>query len=324
MTAINAKNDLAMARKIVTHIYNNDEDFTSAMKFLYETYKRTNSYQNWFPDRFENSLGRGSGTLLDDIMIWEEVNDEAIPAKSVIVAMANSEGSRERSDYFIQIDPVYSFLEREILEWIEGHFLEGKKDLVNRGELRIHTLEGNPTRESLLAELGYKEGKISGYLRLRPANLPIPDSNCPKGFEIRSIRGRSDYDQLTSAVRCVFGHGEWFNAEAYEGITCCSFYKQDLDLVAVTPDGTFASFCTFRIDPISRITSLEPMGTLPSYRGLGLAKALIYEGLNRSMKYDPSLFYIGGAADTPAANHLYNSVGFNVKFAYHSWHKEIQ
>lgn len=189
--------------------------------------------------------------------------------------------------------------------------------------MRIHTIEENSTRESLLVELGYKEGAISGYLRLRPMDLPIPDSNCPKGFEIRSIRGRSDYDQLMSVTRLVFGHGEWLNAEVYEGIMRCSFYKQDLDLVTVTTDGTFASFCTFRVDPISRITSLEPMGTHPNYRRRGLAKALIYEGLRRAMKYNPSLFYIGGAADTPAANRLNDSVGFSEKYAYHCWHKEI-
>jgi len=319
----NTENDLAMVLKIVSRIYNNNEDFIFVMKFLYETFKETNTYQNWFLDRFENSLGSISAPLVDDIGIWEEVNDESISIKKVIVAIANPEGSRQRCDYNIQIDPAYSFLEGEILSWIEGHFRESKKDRVNEEDLRIHTIEGNPNRESLLAELGYEAGGISGYLRLRPMDLPIPDSDCPKGFEIRSIRGRSDYDQLTSAVRAIFGHGEWFNAEAYEEFTCHSFYRQDLDLVAVTPDGTFASFCTFRVDPISRITSLEPMGTLPNFRRLGLAKALIYEGLKRAMKYRPSLFYIGGAANTPAANHLYDSVGFTIKYADLCWHKKI-
>jgi len=311
-----------MVRKIVSHIYDNNEDFTFAMKFLYDTFKRTNYYQNWFPDRFENSLGKVLVPLVDDIRIWEVI-DEAIPIKRAIVAIANPEGSRQRSDYYIQIDPAYSSLEREMLGWIEGHFRESKKDCISREKLSIHTIEGNPTREALLIELGYEAGEISGYLRLRPMGLPIPNSDCPKGFEIRSIRGRPDYDQLASAVRVVFGHGEWFNAEAYEVLTHHSFYKQDLDLVAVTPDGTFASFCTFRIDPISRITSLEPMGTLPNYRRRGLAKALIYEGLKRAMKYDPSLFYIGGAANTPAANRLYDSTGFTIKYADHCWHKEI-
>jgi ribosomal protein S18 acetylase RimI-like enzyme len=77
------------------------------------------------------------------------------------------------------------------------------------------------------------------------------------------------------------------------------------------------------MDPVSRITSFEPMGTHPSYRGLGLAKVLIFEGLKRDMKYNPALFYIGGAANTPAANRLYDSVGFAQKLAEDCWNKEI-
>ncbi len=58
------------------------------------------------------------------------------------------------------------------------------------------------------------------------------------------------------------------------------------------------------MDPASKITNLEPMGTHPDYRRLGLAKTLITEGLKRTMMIEPSLFYIGGAVNTPAANQL--------------------
>jgi predicted N-acetyltransferase YhbS len=306
--------------KIVSRAYN-DEDFVSTVTFLYETFKRTNSYQNWFPDRFENSLvGVGGVSRVGDVRVWEEINDTAPPSKKGIVALANPESP---NDYFIQIDPAYSTLEREILEWIEKHCLDKKKDPNKKERLRIHTMEGNSTRESLLTRLGYHKRGVYGYLRLRHVGLPIPEVDYPEDYEIRSIRGRSDYDKLTATTRLVFGHGEWFNAELYESITRCSFYKQDLDLVAVAQDGTFASFCTFRMDPVSKITSLKPMGTHPKHRGMGLAKILIFEGLRRATKYNPALFYIGGAADTPAANRLYDSVGFTEKFAEDCWHKEI-
>ena len=305
--------------KIVSHAYNSNEDFTSVMTFLYETFRKTGSYQNWFPDRFENShRGGGNVRWVDDIRIWKEVNSKFTSSKK-IVALANLESP---IDYFIQIDPAYSFLEREILRWIEKHCLKRKKDLFKKEKLRIHTVEGNPARELLLSEFGYRKRELSGYLRLRPVDLPVPDIDFPEGYEIRSITGRSDYDQLASVIRLVFGHGEWFNAEVYEGITRCSFYKQDLDLVAIAPDGLFASFCTFRMDSASRITNLEPVGTHPNHRKLGLAKALILEGLRRAMKYNPFLFYVG-AANTPAANRLYDSVGYTEKFAEHCWYKEI-
>ncbi len=111
----------------------------------------------------------------------------------------------------------------------------------------------------------------------------------PEDYEIRSIRGQSDHDQLASAIRLVFGHGEWLNAETYDRITRCSFYSQDLDLVAVAPDGTLASFCTFRMAPVSKITNLEPVGTHPEHRKMGLARALIFIGLERVMRYNPTL-----------------------------------
>ncbi|NIO37275.1 hypothetical protein GTO27_06165 [Candidatus Bathyarchaeota archaeon] len=255
---------------------------------------------------------------MGDIRIWEETDGRSTTLGK-IVALANPESP---SDYFIQVNPAYSFLEREIFEWIESHLLKKKKTPNKKEKLRIHTIEGNSARELLLSELGYMKGEISMYLRMRPIGLPIPDVECPEGFEIRSVKGRSDYDQLASVTRLVFGHGEWFNAEIYEGITRCSFYKQDLDLIAVAPDGTFASFCTFRMDPISRITNLEPVGTHPTYRKLGLGKALIFEGLTRAMSYNPALLYVG-AANTPAANQLYDSVGYTEKLAEYCWFKEI-
>ena len=306
--------------RIVSHAYNSDEDFASVMTFLRETFNKTNSYQNWFPDRFEDNLGRFEELhIIDDIRIWEEANDEVTPSQKRIVALANPESP---THYFIQIDPIYSLLEREILKWIEKHCLEKKKDANKKEKLKIHTIEGNSARELLLSEFGYQKGETSSYLRLRPIDSPIPEIDYPEDYKIRSVNGRSDYDQLAGVIRLVFGHGEWFNAETYERITRCSFYKQDLDLVAVAPDCTFASFCTFRMDPVSKITNLEPVGTHPKHRKLGLAKTLIFTGLKRVIRYNPTLLYVGGA-NTPAANRFYDSAGYTEKFAEHRWHKEI-
>jgi len=93
--------------------------------------------------------------------------------------------------------------------------------------------------------------------------------------------------------------------------------------VAVALDGSIASFCTFRVDPQSRVTELEPMGTLPEHRGKGLAKAILTEVFRRLAGYDPSLLYIGGAANTPEANRLYEATGFTERNDYYYWQKTI-
>jgi len=69
-----------------------DEDFRSVVRFLCETFWKTGSFQNWFPDRFENSLvGCGCASQTGDIRVWEEIRDMSARQTRGIVALANPE-----------------------------------------------------------------------------------------------------------------------------------------------------------------------------------------------------------------------------------------
>lgn len=303
--------------QIISRGYSPDQDFQRIMGFLRDIYLETWNIRNWLPTRFENSYR----DLVSDVRLWEEVDaTQGFQSGSRIVAMANPEIPFL---YFIQIYPDYAFLEEEIIQWIEDHCAALKPDPDRKQKLSIVTLDGNTAREALLKERGFEMGPVYGILRIRPVDAPIPDFAPPEGFEIRSVIKEIDFERIAEAIRVIFGHGEWFTAEVLERIASCSFYNEDLDLVMVAPDGDIASFCTFRVDPPSRITELEPLGTHPDYRGLGLAKALLCEGFRRLRRYNPTLLYIGGAADTPAANRLYESVGFSKENVYHYWSKMI-
>lgn len=306
-----------MKMKIVSRDYNLEVDFEKIMQFLRSVYQETGSLQNWFPDRFENSCE----DHVSDIRIWEEINDTTSPPHHKIVAIANPE---ELFCYFIQIHPDYGFLEKEIIQWIESHSVAKKTSSGQEQKLSIVTVDGNSVREKSLTQLGFKKrtDRIYGHLRFRPLDLPIEDYSLPEGFIIRSVNGRSDHEQLARGVRTVFGHGEWFDADLSERIRKRTFHVPDLDLVAVAPDGIIAAFCTLRVDPESRITQLEPMGTLPEFRKRGLAKALLAEGFKRLEKYNPKLIYIGGAAYNPGAMGLYEPT-FPEKIDMHIWTKEI-
>ena len=50
---------------------------------------------------------------------------------------------------------------------------------------------------------------------------------------------------------------------------------------------------------------------------------MLCEGFKRLKEYGPTLLYIGGAADTPAANRLYESTGFTIRRDYYFWNKII-
>jgi len=296
---------------ITSRGYTPDTDLSKVQEFLFEVHKETGTFQNWLPTRFENN----HMDQVENIRIWEEEG-----AQRRVMAVANPE---TKTIYFIQIRPGHPPLLDTVIRWIETHTASKKPDPAEKQKIHIINIGGDREREAALRKRGFERGPVYGILRVRDLNAPIPDAPVPEGFTIRSVRGREDYEKLAANIRAVFGHGEWFTADTLEGIARGSFYIRDLDLVAEAPDGAIASFCTFRVDPVSRATELEPMGTHPDYRGLGLAKSLIFEGMRRLKKYDPLLLYIDGAADNPRANRLYEATGFEKKGTYFYWSKMI-
>lgn len=292
---------------VVSREYSDDRDHARVMDFLRETFAETGSLENWLPPRFDNN-----GRDMDPgIRVWEydgEIVGLAIPERPLT--------------YFNQLHPDQMGLYGEMVEWIEEH------SRVNRSEpvevkLSIVELEGNSEKERVLRDHGFTRGRIYGIFRIRDVDAPVPDYRLPEGFAVRSVVPEKDFDEIARCVRQVFGHGEWFTREILEENARKSFYRQDLDLVVVDEHGKIVSFCTFRLDSPSGITELEPMGTLAEYRSMGIGRALLCEGFRRLIKYDPSLLYIGGAANTPAANRLYEVTGFTERLDLYRWEKLI-
>jgi len=296
---------------VVSRDYDAELDFQRVMGFLRDSFAKTGSLHNWLPPRFENSRAE----VATGARLWEEMGGP----EPRIVAVANPES---KFLYFIQMDPDHAHLEEEVVGWIMEH-CASQKTSGEEQKISIVTLEGNPAREAALKKHGFERGKVYGIFRLRDVDAPVPDFSPPEGYVIRSVQPEEDFDRIAAAIRVVFGHGEWFTADVLEELSRASFYRGDLDLVALAPGGDIASFCTFRMDPPSRVTELEPMGTLPQHRRMGLAKAILVEGLRRLAKYDPTLLYIGGAADTPEANRLYEVTDFTERYDYYHWHKTI-
>jgi ribosomal protein S18 acetylase RimI-like enzyme len=292
---------------VVSREYSDDRDHIIVLDFLRETFSETGSFENWLPPRFENN----SRDMDPGIKVWEDdgkIVGLAVPEKLFV--------------YFIQLHPDYMGLYEEMVEWIEKYSRKNRGD-ESEVKLCIIELEGNPEKEQVLHDHEFALGRIYGIFRIRDVNAPIPEYELPEGFTVRTADPELDFEEIALCIRQVFGHGEWFTRERLEEIATASTYQQDLDLVVVDEDGKIVSFCTFRLDSLSGITELEPMGTLAEYRSLGIGRALLSEGFKRLRKYNPSLLYIGGAANTPAANRLYEVTGFRERKDLYFWEKLI-
>ena len=282
-----------------------ENDHQRVMVFLRNTYAETGCLENWLPPRFENNRRE----MDSGIHVWEDDGS--------IVGLVVPE---EPLVYFIQIHQQSQALYPKMVQWIENY----SRVTWGTGEavLKVIEMEGNQKKEKILIEQGFARGRIYGIFRIRDLDAPIPDFKLPKGFRVRPV-SPDDFDEIASCIRQVFGHGEWFNREILETLAFASFYNPDLDLAVVDDMGKIVSFCTFRLDPLSKVTELEPMGTLPDYRSMGIGRALLCEGFRRLKPYNPSLLYIGGAANTPPANRLYELTGFTQRLDLYRWEKTI-
>lgn len=301
-----------------------EKDFKLVRAFLILTFNLTRSFQNWIPSMFENikfgPCGREYYDEEDDyIKIWGDARDSDLSSVAEVVAVTFCKPS---GDCWIQIHPDYRSSEKEIVLWLEKQ--RGIKSSENiEPELRFRVDRTDDKRTALLTELGYKDDGLEEYNRKRSLDEPIPECRLPNGFTIRSVDIEQDFIQYRKVQAAVFPHCSHMTRRTTEIYSRASFYNKDLDLVAVDSQGDFAAFCTVRMDPVSRMAELEPVGTHPDYRGLGLAKSVICEGLRRLQKHHPSSLCILGAATSEAANRLYDSVGFTEKTEVHLWQKKL-
>lgn len=282
---------------MITQSRYTSENLDEVMNFLRKLYITTGSKDNWYPDRFENTVVDS-----DDCLLWRETSE--------LVGVSVAEGKY----WFIFHNGNQSLIELMITA-IEKFSKEKNWD-----EPNIILSEGQEEIMQVLVRRNYEKKQIIGWRRFRDPRDPVPVCNLPAGYRFR-IATPDDFEEIALGVRKVFGHKD-FGADILEALSTCSFYRDDLDFLVETNDSELAAFCTFRIDEETGIINLEPLGTLPDHRGKGIAKAMLSEGLLRIKKYNPKVVYIGGAANTEPANKLYDALGYIDKISEIVWVKK--
>jgi ribosomal protein S18 acetylase RimI-like enzyme len=126
---------------------------------------------------------------------------------------------------------------------------------------------------------------------------------------VREVGGEEEWEERVEIHRDVW-HPSRVTLEAYQCLRTAPGYDPRLDLVAVAPDGTFGSYCICWFDPKCRTGLLEPLGTRTMYRGKGLGKSVMHEGLRRLRELGAHTAFVTAVHDNEAARNLYESVGF--------------
>jgi GNAT superfamily N-acetyltransferase len=243
----------------------------------------------------------------DSIGVWEDGSGE-------LVGAAHTEHPW-LGDAFIQRHPRHAHLLGEMLDFAESNLADKEKRL-----LRLFVYEHDRDMLSLMKERGYRRVDEDWDYDQEYVIKSVPEPNLPDGYSIMSMADRNDLEGRGKAFGLGFDHPDpvgWAPVHVYEELQRAPDYRRDLDLYVVAPDGEIASFCIVWHDEHNRIGILEPVGTVPGHRRMGLAREVIYEAIRRLSDQGVERVIVGGGQK------FYKSIGFEKTVTCYGWTKEF-
>ena len=303
--------------------YRGEEDYDSIRRLLMECYAINQTMHCWglerldwwrYSIRAEDEMS-GTRTWESDVHLWE--TDEG-----KLVGVVHPEGSiplpTDWADVFVEIHPNYRHFEEEMWAWAEEHHAAGRPEGAAVWRLETNVYGYDTQRAELLSQRGWQN--LGHHMNKRRCSLErdIPAVGLPPGYSIRTV-GEGNVKAWAAVI------GAAFNNTLSTAARCRVWLRtptKHLDLVAVGPDGTLASFCIAWFDEENRIGMFEPVGTHPAHRQRGLGKAVVSEGLRRLQELGATVAFVGAGTGI-APNRLYESVGFTEFDAEYGWRKEF-
>jgi ribosomal protein S18 acetylase RimI-like enzyme len=173
-----------------------------------------------------------------------------------------------------------------------------------------------------LARFGFLEDARHARKMEYTLSGPPVTAACPPGVTVRAVGGPDEWLERVELHRIVW-HPSRVTLDAYKRLRTVPGYRPDLDLVAVAPDGQLAAYCLCWLDPVTNVGLFEPVGTHPAYRGQGLGKAVVTEGLRRLQAHGATAAWVTGVESNVAAVNLYSRVGFSTATYEHFYKKPL-
>jgi ribosomal protein S18 acetylase RimI-like enzyme len=170
------------------------------------------------------------------------------------------------------------------------------------------TMETERPVIAMLERRGYRatEDVLSHWIR--PCDQPITEVAVPSGYRIRTVRWPDDLDARVEVHRAAFAPSRMV-IERYRRLEHQPHYSPEGDFVVEAPDGSLAAFTVSWFDPVGRVGELEPVGTHPDHRRLGLGRAVCLAAIGRLCDLGAEEVLIFSTASNVASEALYASVG---------------
>ena len=279
-----------------------DEDYEAVCDFLIELNQKDRTHINWNWARFEWMMEHPEfdKSASSSIGLWWS-DDKVVGA--AIYDMYFGEA-------FCGVMPGYETLYPEILDY-------AYRELKDDAGLGIAFYDGNQAEIEAAKAAGFaREEQQETVMRLDLDNLVLSD--LPDGFSL------SELDPVQEAYDF-----QWLLWQGFDhGTDRVQFEREDpvipqnrrhlnkrLSLTALAPDGGKVTYCCVWFHKDTDYAYVEPVCTIPSCRGKGIAAALLSEALNRAKMLGAKEAYV--ISDLP----FYGKLGFE-KAQHYSFYRK--
>lgn len=294
-------------------------DYDRVQQLLLETLAITPVGFNWDIRRWEgkcwyNPDENGNPDWHQNSQIWETGDKK-------LIGLAHPDGWGYP---YLEVHPDYRYLEAEMITWAESHLSEPMTEGTEQ-QIQFFVFEYDAHRQQLLEERGYRKMRYGGVIRhMRLGQQPFVRPQLAPGYTLRNTNPEDPHDaqQIADLLNAAFKRNFHTGPEYQQFTRRATCFHQELDLVAVAPDGKFAAYVGIPYDTFNRRGMFEPVCTHPDHQQKGLAKALMQEGLLRLRAWG-ALNVVVETGDMIPANRLYASMGFTEIYKGYYWLKEL-
>ena len=222
-----------------------------------------------------------------------------------IVAVATYDTAIDGKCFFL-VRPGYSFLYPDMIAHAEQH-------LSGDGGAKILIGDGDTVFQEAAVAAGYRASQDKDCDAVYMIDAASIRYDLPPGFRVTSMKETFDPYQYGRVLWKGFDHeidgeGPFLPTPERLAVLEREFQRPNVNLelkiAVVAPDGDFASYSGMWHDHASPDVLVEPVATDPAYRGMGLARAAVLEGIRRCGLLGAQRAYVG------SSQQFYYNIGF--------------
>lgn len=219
-------------------------------------------------------------------------------------------------------DPDHRAVELDMLAWAELNAVAPTTE-DRPAYLRVWCMGSDHARQRVMEISGYTPDHDFYTLHSFDLSAPVPEPVLPPGFTLSHVSREEDIEPRVEVHRAAF-HPSRMTVAKHKAVMASLTYRPTLDLVVVTPEGSFAAFCIVWYDPEYQSGLFEPVGVHPDYQRRGLGRAIMYAGLRKLKELGAhSAQVLSVRNDSPGA-YLYQASGFRAIDRYQAWIKQFE